>query len=726
MFEKRFARVLFCLVALGFSPLLSQGLGAEILFIVNDPTLATYPNDALLGDFFKSLGHTVTYFDDNTAEAAMKQAAAAADLVWISESVGSGNVANKITEIATPMVVGEPYAWDEMGMTIGTGSTSDVATTDITIVNPGHFLAAGLSGTVPVLTAIAGSAGTAQFAHGRAGPEGTVIATATLADGQTYDVLIVYDKGAKLAAAPANGSPQVAADIRIGMFFHYYAHDVLNENAYALMAAAIRYALGTVPQARNPYPADRAMVAATWTELRWSPGDFAATHDVYLGETFDDVNNGTGNTFLRNQVSTNLFIGLGMPGDPYPGGLVPGTTYYWRVDEVNTAEPNSPWKGPVWSFSIPPRRAYNPDPADGAQFLDLTTKLTWTAGFGAKLHTVYLGTNFDDVNNAATGGALAGTNSYSPLSLKAGQVYYWRVDETDPPNTYKGQIWSFTTVGAVGNPHPANGNPSAEMNAILTWTASDTAASHRIYVGTDKEAVRKADTTSPQYKGTRALGAESYDPGLLPPDSTCYWRIDEVDNANSVVKGPLWNFTTGSYLLVEDFESYNDIDPPDPASSRIFDKWIDGFGTTTNGAVVGNNLPPYAERAVMHGGMQSMPYTYDTNLKFSEATMTLGSTRNWTAQGVASLSLWYRGASTNAAERMYISLNGTATVYHDVSTVSQTPGWTQWVIPLQAFADQGVNLANVTSITIGFGTKGNTTAAGGTGKMYLDDIRLYR
>jgi len=90
------------------------------------------------------------------------------------------------------------------------------------------------------------------------------------------------------------------------------------------------------------------------------------------------------------------------------------------------------------------------------------------------------------------------------------------------------------------------------------------------------------------------------------------------------------------------------------------------------------------------------------------------------------LSLWFRGVSGNAAERMYISLNGTVVVYHDNLNATQQAVWTPWVIPLQAFADQGVNLANVTSITIGFGTKGNTTAAGGTGKMYFDDIRLYK
>jgi hypothetical protein len=65
-------------------------------------------------------------------------------------------------------------------------------------------------------------------------------------------------------------------------------------------------------------------------------------------------------------------------------------------------------------------------------------------------------------------------------------------------------------------------------------------------------------------------------------------------------------------------------------------------------------------------------------------------------------------------------------VYNADTSVTQKTAWTQWVIPLQQFADQGVNLANVTSISIGFGTKGSTTTAGGTGKMYFDDIRLYR
>ena len=483
---------------------------------------------------------------------------------------------------------------------------------------------------------------------------------------------------------------------------------------------------GTNPLAYGPVPADGSRLKDTWVQLGWKPGVFAASHNVYLADNFDAVNAGTTDAFRGNHATASLLVGL--PGYAYPDGLVPGTTYYWRADEVNDLHPDSPWTGNVWSFSIAPRTAYDPNPADGAEFVALTANLTWTPGLNAKLHTVYFGESFDDVNSATTGGALVGTAIYSPASLKAEKVYYWRVDETDPPNAYKGQVWSFTTLGAVGSPHPSNGTSSAEMNAILTWVASDNAASHQIYFGTDKEAVRKATTTSPEYKGVKALGAESYDPGLLAWDSTYYWRVDEVNNANaeSPWKGPLWSFTTGDFLLVDDFESYNDIDPPDPASNRIFDNWIDGFGTTTNGALVGNDLPPYAERKTVHSGKQSMPYSYDNNLKNSEAARTLAYPRDWTQQGVTELSLWFRGRAANAAERMYVVLNGTAVVYNDDTSLTQKTTWTEWVIPLQQFATQGVNLTNVTSITIGFGTRGNTTVAGGTGQMYFDDIRLYR
>ena len=475
----------------------------------------------------------------------------------------------------------------------------------------------------------------------------------------------------------------------------------------------------SLPTASGPTPRNGELIEVTWVQMSWRPGDFALSHDLYIGTDFDDVNNGVEGTFAGN--TSGDFQIVGFAGFPIPEGLQPGATYYWRVDEVNDADPNSPWKGDVWSFSIVPQTAYNPSPPDGAEFVDPNAAFTWTPGYGAKLHTVYMGTSFEDVDNAAD--ALpVGSAGYSPGTLELEKVYYWRVDEFDALTTHKGDVWSFTTPGAVGNPQPANGAADVQMIETLSWTAADNAASHELYFGTDAEAVKNATTASPEYVGPKALGTESHDPGGLAWDSSYAWRVDEV-YPTGTVKGLVWSFETADFILVDDFESYNDIDPPDPNSNRIFDKWIDGYGTTTNGALVGNDMPPYAEQTVVHGGAQSLVYRYDNNLKTSEATLTLVYPRDWTAEGVTKLSLWHRGASANGADRMFVALNGTSVVYHDDASSTQITGWNQWVIDLQAFA--GVNLANVNTITIGIGTKGSPAAAG-AGTVYFDDILLVR
>ena len=67
-----------------------------------------------------------------------------------------------------------------------------------------------------------------------------------------------------------------------------------------------------------------------------------------------------------------------------------------------------------------------------------------------------------------------------------------------------------------------------------------------------------------------------------------------------------------------------------------------------------------------------------------------------------------------------------AIVVNDDPAAAQINTWTEWVIPLSTFADQGIVLTNVDRIALGMGTRGNTTVAGGSGKMFFDDIRLYR
>jgi len=411
-----------------------------------------------------------------------------------------------------------------------------------------------------------------------------------------------------------------------------------------------------IPYALGPNPADGALIADTWVSLSWRPGDFAVSHDVYMGDNFDDVNDGTRDSdVFRGNVADTYYI-AGFFGYAFPDGLVPGTAYYWRIDEVNDVDPNSPWKGDVWSFSIPPKTAYFPNPADGAEFVALDVQLKWTAGFGAKLHYVVFGEDFDEVSNAAMGKP-TGTTTYNPGPLKLAKTYYWRVDESDGFETYKGQVWSFTTEGAVSGPSPADGTVNVKPSVILGWVAGAVAASHEVYFGTDADAVSNATTASPEYKGPKALGEESYDPGKLTLNTTYYWRIDEVNTASpdSPWAGNVWSFTTGDFFVIDDFEDY------DAAENQIWYSWHDGLGAGapgtpdylpgngTGSAVGDETSPSYTEETIVHGGNQSMPFTYDNNKqgssKYSEVEYTLTDQRDWTEQGVTELSLWFRGYS---------------------------------------------------------------------------------
>ena len=476
----------------------------------------------------------------------------------------------------------------------------------------------------------------------------------------------------------------------------------------------------------------------------------------------------------------------------------------------------------------------------------------------------------------------------------------------------------YEPVSAFG-PVPTDGATDVRRTPVLRWKPGKHAASHDLYFGTDQEAVRNAGTSSPEYKSTKDLGSESHDPGELELETTYYWRIDEVNSLNpdSPWVGEIWSFKTGSFLVVDDFESYNDLDPADPESKRIFNVWADGWEVPTNGSLVGYENAPFCEQTIVHGGKQSMPLFYDNSgaARYSEATLTLSSQRDWTREGVKELSLWFRGypssvgsftegpvgtytitasgadiagqsdefhyaykmlsgpgsiiarvlsvsntdpwakagvmiretlepgskhafacvtpgsgvasegrfntngdsfntnqigataphwvklerdfggnfavshsadgstwvpveeatteniqmsadvyvglavtsnntdatceaqfsnvsitgnvsqqqwmnqdigITSNDPESMYVVLNGSVVVYHENPDASLIDEWTEWRIDLQAFADQGVDLANVNSIGIGIGTKGNTTTPGGLGTMYFDDIRLYQ
>jgi len=218
------------------------------------------------------------------------------------------------------------------------------------------------------------------------------------------------------------------------------------------LATALDMSGSGFAKAGRPSPKDGTVLDTNWADLNWKPGGYAVTHDVYVGTDFDDVNEATRDSdlFMGNRATEQMWVGVA--GNPLPDGLVPGTTYYWRVDAVNDANDASPWKGEVWSFTVRPLTAWNPLPADTMKFVDLEEDLSWEAGIGSMIHTVYIGADFDAVNDAVTGGMMAAELSFDPGPLESDTTYYWRVDELQFPEnvTHKGHVWSFSTLGAPG------------------------------------------------------------------------------------------------------------------------------------------------------------------------------------------------------------------------------------------------------------------------------------
>jgi hypothetical protein len=278
-------------------------------------------------------------------------------------------------------------------------------------------------------------------------------------------------------------------------------------------------------------------------------------------------------------------------------------------------------------------------------------------------------------------------------------------------------------------PNPVNGSLLNLRDAgSFSWSPGDNASEHDVYFGTDRNAVADANQTDATgvYRGRQGNTSFNATQDIEWGGGPYYWRIDEVNTDGTISKGRIWNFAVADFISIDDFESYNDLNEDEPGSNRIYLAWIDGFDNPSiNGSIVGHIDPPFAERTIVHGGSQSMPLTYDNAVGKSEATFTLTYPRDWTENGVSTLVIWYHGDAANAPETMYVVLNGTAGVDNDNPDAALAAEWIEWRIDLQKFADQGINLTNVNTITLGFGNRTNP-AAGGSGTVFFDDISLYR
>ena len=219
----------------------------------------------------------------------------------------------------------------------------------------------------------------------------------------------------------------------------------------------------------------------------------------------------------------------------------------------------------------------------------------------------------------------------------------------------------------------------------------------------------------------------TYDPGTLGLSKTYYWRIDEVNilDPNSLWKGNVWSFTTANFLVVDDFESYNDLDESHPDTNRIFETWIAPSTPGNEGAMVGHPNVPFAEQTIVHSGSQSMPFYYDnTNDRANSWIHFVVSVRDWAANGADTLSLWFRGDADNGVDAFYIAVNGVR-LFHPNPSAVVIDTWTQWLIPFSDLRAAGVNTQNVANLNIGVGDRAKPSQ-NARGILYIDDITVIK
>jgi len=525
-----------------------------------------------------------------------------------------------------------------------------------------------------------------------------------------------------------------------------------------------------VETATSPSPANGAVDVPTDVVLRWTAGMFAATHDVYVGTSRDDVENAT------VAEPRGVLVASGRTEATFdPGRLELEQTYYWRVDEVNAPPDATVIKGEVWSFTTEPvaypvaqaiatsngiseadlgpentvnRSGLNADdqhstegedmwlaspPDDEPLYIQfeldrlykLHQMLVWN--YNVRFEPVLgFGTKDVTVEYSADGEAwmTLGDVSLARATAQSTYTYNTTVDLGGIAAKYVRLIvnsgWGM--MGQFGlsevrflhipvqarEPQPAAGAVDVGPDAVLGWRAGRGAITHEVYLTTDEsQLIGEADDAALVAVAEESrLNAD----GLLELGRTYYWRVDEINEAETPGRwqGEIWSFSTQPSIVVEDFEAYNDGD------NAIFDTWIDGWVNDT-GSVVGYMNTPFAEQAIVHGGRQSMPLFYDnTSVAMSEATRTFDEPQDWTRYGLKALTLWFYGDPSNTPGQMYVKINGSKVLYGGAADNLQLKTWQFWYVDLADFA--GANLRNVTRLTIGL--------EGGKGLLFVDDIAL--
>ncbi|MBN1509003.1 MAG: hypothetical protein JW955_19305 [Sedimentisphaerales bacterium] len=427
-----------------------------------DERVDNMPDDYAAIDFLTSLGHTVDYqrvsFGNSywrTLDAAKIATLNAAELIIVGRSTDSGQYATDATEvgqwngITAPLILMTPYISRLSRWVWYNNDTlsEDGGTPTLVAVDPHHPVFKGVNldakGQVDIYDQSIGS-GTVSFVGVLVQGNGTLLAQAATG---TRTMIAEWQPGKPFyaggAQTPAGKRMLLCGGTREGSGFGRGEFN-LNDEGKKMLANAIDYMTGKLVRepwvkAWQPDPADGAKNVAL-PLLKWTRGDTASYHKIYLGPTPDLT---AANLLVPKYVQTQYYVAI---------PLDPGTKYYWRVDEVE--KDGTVHTGDVWSFTTVSLAAFEPSPRDGALWVDpVGTGLSWMPGQDAISHDVYFGTDEAAVE-AGTGDTAKGNHPammFDPGTLAEGTTYYWRVDEILWDGTkIPGKVWSFTTLAPGG------------------------------------------------------------------------------------------------------------------------------------------------------------------------------------------------------------------------------------------------------------------------------------
>ena len=348
-------KLTFLVLVLAFC--MASSVHAATIVWVSDNKTPTdgVPADQGWVDLLEANGYTVNLdfrnTEGRTLDDTKKEALNAADLIIVGRDTNSGDYSDSddITQwnsITTPIILHAAHiARSSRWQWIDTDSYNDSLPLAMEAVDISHPVFNGVTLDNNNQVAVINEA--SSFVSITDAGNGKLIAKR--ADNDELWI-VEWEEGQEFYA----GSGQIAASRR--MFFVSGTNSGvdgrynLTSEGEKMFLNAIRYMLGASKRVKayNPEPADGIFHEDTWVNLSWMPGESAVTHDVYLGDSFEDVASGTGEVFRGNQTTTSFLVGL--PGYPYSDGLVPGTTYYWRVDEFDGAVTH---KGAIWNFTTP-------------------------------------------------------------------------------------------------------------------------------------------------------------------------------------------------------------------------------------------------------------------------------------------------------------------------------------------------------------------------------------